>query len=77
MPTTKGGDPPPPQRDVQIGQRAFNGRLMPVVDDVDLGVIGDRPQGDMRDALIDETLPHITVRRGVRRLRMAEIGFLL
>ena len=58
---------------------SFSLVLLP--DDVDLGVVGDVPQGDVGHPLVDEPLPHVAVgghlRRGAAgKLRLLELPVL-
>ena len=59
------------QRCVQPIERRLDLRLMLVADDVDLRVVGDRLQRDVRHALVDEAVTDVAVRRpvGERRVR--------
>jgi hypothetical protein len=45
-------------------------------DDVDLGVVRDRLQGDVRDPLVDEAMADVAVGRGRRRCRARDLGLL-
>src|SRR5215831_19334146 len=49
------------ERSVQAAPQRLQRLLPPLPDDIDLGVVGDRLQGDMRHPLIDETLANIVV----------------
>ena len=51
---------------VERGAQRFEHRLPLLPDDVDLGVVGDRLQRDVRHALIDEALADIVVGRRCR-----------
>ena len=64
------------QRRVQPVERRLDLRLMLVVDDVDLRVVGDRLQRDVRHALVDEAVADIAVRRLVGERASADFGFL-
>ena len=41
-----------------------------------IGVVGDRLERDVRDALVDEALPHVAVCRRVRWRLARDLGFL-
>ena len=50
--------------------------LLPTLpDDVDLSVVSDRLQGDVRHPFADEALPNITPRRLIRRNCVRDLGF--
>ena len=52
-------------------------RLLPALpDDVDLGVVGDRLERDMRHPLVDESLPDVAVRRRLRWRLARDLRFL-
>ena len=52
-------------------------RLLPALpDDVDLGVVGDRLERDVRHPLVDEPLPDVAVRRRLRGRLAGDLGFL-
>src|SRR5208282_1372193 len=52
----------------------FESSLPPVPNNVDLGVIRDRFQGNVRYPFVDETLPNIPVRRLKTRCSAGSLG---
>ena len=61
---------------VQVLTQRLQRLLPPFPDDVDLGVVGDRLERDVRHALADEALPDVAVRRRVRWRLARDLGFL-
>ena len=53
------------ERGVQLRAQRFKLRLPLLIDDVDLGVVGDRLQRHVRRALVDEALADVLMRRRV------------
>ena len=64
------------ERRVQRLAERFQLGLVGFVDDVDLGVVGDGLERDVRHALVDEALTDGAVGRRVGRRRFREFGFL-
>ncbi len=61
---------------VQFGAQWLQLCLPFVPDDVDLGIVGDVPEGDMGNALVDETLSNIAEGWGVAGGLACDVGFL-
>ena len=64
-----------PQGVVEIRQGILDFRLKPLIDHVDLGVVGDGLQRYVGDALVHETVPEVVVRGCFRRGLAGERGF--
>ena len=62
---------------VQIVAEGLESFLVPLPDDVDLGIVGDLLQGDVGDSLVDESLTDATVGGLVGRDPARDLGFLL
>ena len=67
---------PLPQDPVQLGADGFHIPLVFLVDDVDLGVVGDVAQGDVGHALVHETLADVAVGGHLRRVAAGQLGLL-
>ena len=62
---------------VEPGAERLQGLLPALPDHVDLGVVGDGFEGDVRHALVDEALADVTACRRFRRRALRDLGFLL
>ena len=61
---------------VELLAQGLQGRLPLVPDDVDLGVVGDGLEGDVRHALVDEAVADIAVDRLSRGCGAGDLGLL-
>ena len=61
---------------VQRLAEGFQGLLPSFPDHVDLGVVRDRLEGDVRHALVDEALADVAARRGLVRGPTGDFGLL-
>jgi hypothetical protein len=66
----------PPKRGVEPAAQRLQ-RLLPLLPDhIDLGVIGDRFQSDVRHPLVDEALANVAARRRLLRWRASDLALL-
>jgi hypothetical protein len=64
------------ERGIQRFAQGFELRLPLLPDDVDLGVVGDRLERDVRHALIDEAVAEVALHRLRARRAAGDFGFL-
>ena len=61
---------------VEPGAEGLQGLLPRLPDHVDLGIVGDGFQGDVRHALVDEALADVAAGGRFRRRTLRDLGFL-
>ena len=66
----------PFQSSIQRGAERLQFPLVFLVDNVDLGVVGDVPQGDVGHALVHEALADVAVGGHLRRVAPGQLGLL-
>ena len=76
LPCRRGGFQTRPYSGVQLFAQRFQLRLPLVPDDVDLGVVGDGFQGDVRHALVDEAVAEVAARGLAGGRGAGDCGFL-
>ena len=62
---------------VQLLPQRLKDRLELLPDHIDFGIVGDRLERDVRDALINEALADVFVRGSLRRNRVGDLSFFL